>query len=160
MQIFVSYNMLSHLYTYFMLISCTSCYSKYLINSADLKPNGRKVQCANCGNQWFQENIPNQEEEMLDSVEVDKNIDTNFSSQHKKKHIPNLPSTYVKEQKVSVINSILVIMFIIILILGFWIFQNYEINDFILLKFYFDEFNFNLKLIFDDIAKIIHKIFN
>ena len=27
-----------HLYTHIMLISCTSCNSKYLINSADLKP--------------------------------------------------------------------------------------------------------------------------
>ena len=38
-----------------MLISCNSCNSKYLVNSAELKPDGRNVQCANCGNQWFQE---------------------------------------------------------------------------------------------------------
>ena len=38
-----------------MLISCNSCNSKYLVNSAELKPDGRNVQCANCGNQWYQE---------------------------------------------------------------------------------------------------------
>ena len=38
-----------------MLISCNSCNSKYLVNSAELKPDGRNVQCANCGNQWFQD---------------------------------------------------------------------------------------------------------
>ena len=47
-----------------MLISCTSCYSKFLVNSADLKPNGRTVQCANCGNQWYQESILSEEEEI------------------------------------------------------------------------------------------------
>ena len=40
-----------------MLISCFSCNSKYLLNSADLKPSGRTVKCANCGYQWFEENI-------------------------------------------------------------------------------------------------------
>ena len=37
-----------------MLVSCSSCNSKYLVNSADLKPNGRIVQCARCGHNWFQ----------------------------------------------------------------------------------------------------------
>ena len=37
-----------------MLVSCSSCNSKYLVNSADLKPDGRTVQCAKCGHNWFQ----------------------------------------------------------------------------------------------------------
>ena len=37
-----------------MLITCSSCNSKYLVNSADLKPNGRIVRCAKCGFDWFQ----------------------------------------------------------------------------------------------------------
>ena len=45
-----------------MLISCTSCNSKYLVNSADLKPDGRTVECANCGNQWYQESTLSEEE--------------------------------------------------------------------------------------------------
>ena len=37
-----------------MFIQCSECDYKYLVNSADLKPNGRNVQCAKCGNNWFQ----------------------------------------------------------------------------------------------------------
>ena len=37
-----------------MFIVCSNCDFKYLVNSADLKPTGRMVECANCGHQWFQ----------------------------------------------------------------------------------------------------------
>ena len=143
-----------------MLISCTSCHSKYLINSADLKPDGRTVQCANCGNQWYQENSLSDEEEIL----IPSTISTSTNSQTEKKESNlssrNLPSTYVKEKKVSVLNSILVVIFLIILIGGFWLIKNVETNTLVLLKFYVDEFYFNLKLIVNDIAKIIHRIIN
>ena len=46
-----------------MLIRCSACNSKYLVNSADLKPDGRMVECASCGHQWYQE--PSTEEEIL-----------------------------------------------------------------------------------------------
>ena len=144
-----------------MLISCNSCKSKYLVNSADLKPDGRNVKCANCGNQWHQEPSLNKNNQIEDIIAppsqstISKNTKDNLKST-----IPNLPSTYVKEQKVSILNSILVILFVIIFITGFWLIKNLEINSFVLIKFYFDEFTFNLKLIFDDIAKIIHQIIN
>jgi len=144
-----------------MLISCTSCESKYLVNSADLKPDGRTVQCAKCGNQWYQD--PN----LIENEQIEQVITTSTpstSSENKKDNLksptPNLPSTYVKEQKVSVLNSILVVLFVIFLIGGFWIVRNIEINTLVLFKFYLDEFAFNLKLIFEDIAKIIHQIVN
>ena len=144
-----------------MLISCTSCKSKYLVNSADLKPDGRTVQCAKCGNQWYQD--PN----LIENEQIEQVITTSTpstSSENKKDNLksptPNLPSTYVKEQKVSVLNSILVVFFVIFLIGGFWIVRNIEINTLVLFKFYLDEFAFNLKLIFEDIAKIIHQIVN
>ena len=38
-----------------MLLTCSSCNSRYLMNSADLQPNGRTVRCAKCYNEWFQE---------------------------------------------------------------------------------------------------------
>ena len=38
-----------------MFIVCSNCEFKYLVNSADLKPNGRMVECANCNHQCFQE---------------------------------------------------------------------------------------------------------
>ena len=143
-----------------MLISCTSCHSKYLINSADLKPDGRTVQCANCGNQWYQESSLREEEEIL----IPSIFSNSTNSQTEKKESSlstrNLPSTYVKEQKVSVLNSILVVIFVSVLIGGFWLIKNLETNTLVLLKFYVDEFYFNLKLIIDDIAKIIHRIFN
>ena len=38
-----------------MFIECSNCHFRYLVNAADLKPNGRMVECANCGHQWYQE---------------------------------------------------------------------------------------------------------
>ena len=144
-----------------MLISCTSCKSKYLVNSADLKPNGRSVQCAKCGNQWYQDSTLN-ENDQIEEIITSTAPSTSFQNQkdNLQSPTPNLPSTYVKEQKVSILNSILVVFFVVIFISIFWITRNLEINSFVLFKFYLDEFTFNLKLIFDDIAKIIHQIFN
>ena len=48
-----------------MFIVCSNCDFKYLVNSADLKPDGRVVECANCGHQWFQEQ---NEQEPLSAV--------------------------------------------------------------------------------------------
>ena len=143
-----------------MLISCTSCHSKYLVNSADLKPDGRTVQCANCGYQWYQENFFNEEDEIL--TPPTSSTSTNSQTKDKEPNLPtpNLPSTYVKDQKVSVLNSILVVLLVIMLVGGFWATRNLETNSLVLLKFYVDEFYFNLKLIFEDIAKIIHRIIN
>ena len=144
-----------------MLISCTSCKSKYLVNSADLKPNGRSVQCAKCGNQWYQDSTLN-ENDQIEEIITSTAPSTSFQNQkdNLQSPTPNLPSTYVKEQKVSILNSILVILFVIIFISIFWIKRNLEINSLVLFKFYLDEFTFNLKLIIDDIAKIIHQILN
>ena len=87
-------------------------------------------------------------------------INTQKSKKESKTPIPNLPSTYVKDEKVSIVNSFLVILFVVLLISGFWIIPNLDINSLVLIKFYLGEFIFNLKLIFDDIAKIIHHIIN
>ena len=38
-----------------MFIQCSDCDYKYIVNSADLKPDGRMVECANCNHRWFQE---------------------------------------------------------------------------------------------------------
>ena len=144
-----------------MLISCTSCESKYLVNTADLQPHGRTVQCAKCGNQWYQDSLIN---ENLQSAEETISSLSFVSPDNKKNNLksqtPNLPSTYVKENKVSILNSILVVLFIIFLISGFWTIRNLEVNSFVLLKFYWNEFTFNLKLIFNDIAKVFYQIIN
>ena len=144
-----------------MLISCTSCKSKYLVNSADLKPDGRIVQCAKCGNQWHQDHFLNAEDQIDQDISIDSSlIDTKKNKNDLKSLTRNLPATYVKEQKVSILNSILVILFVFIFISLIWIIRDLEINSLVLLKFYLDEFAFNLQLIFDDVAKIIHKLIN
>ena len=48
-----------------MFIQCSDCDYKYIVNSADLKPDGRMVECANCNHRWFQE--PLKGEDLLSS---------------------------------------------------------------------------------------------
>ena len=142
-----------------MLISCNSCNSKYLVNSAELKPDGRNVQCANCGNQWFQESQVF-DDNVKDNLTSEVN-DGNFLKQEKNKtSISNLPSTYVQEPKVSILNSILLVLFVILLIIFYWFFQKSNINSLVLIQFYINEFFFNLNMIINDIAKIIHQLIN
>ena len=76
------------------------------------------------------------------------------------KEIKNLPSTVVREQKVSFINTFLVIFFLVLIIFLFWTLRSYGTNIFVLVSFYINEFFFNLKLIIDDLAKIIYQIVN
>ena len=59
-----------------------------------------------------------------------------------------------------ILNSILAVLFIITFIGTFWIINKLDITNIVLLKFYFNEFLFNLTIIFEDIAKIIFKIIN
>ena len=141
-----------------MLIACTSCNSKYLVNSADLKPDGRTVQCANCGHQWYQGSSVG--EEVLSSSIPSSSTTNNASENNSNVSRPNLPPTYVKEQEKSIVNSILIVVFLFVIICGFWLFQKLEINSLVLVKFYVEEFYFNLKLIFADLALIIHNISN
>ena len=143
-----------------MLISCTSCYSKFLVNSADLKPNGRTVQCANCGNQWYQESIFSEEEEISISSVPQTPSKNEYSENESHKSVINLPSTYVKEKNVSFINSSLIILLVIFLVTSFWGFHKLDINTLVLLEYYFNEFYFNLKLIINDVAKIVYQIIN
>ena len=142
-----------------MLLTCLSCNSKYLVNSADLKPNGRTVQCAKCRNEWFQE---------LNLIDEDLSISSTFHTVAKKQRknkeelhpVSNLPSTYVKEQKPSFINSFLIVLFFVILIYLFLIIKKVGIGIIALLYYYIQEFYFNLKLIINDLATIIHQIIN
>ena len=142
-----------------MLISCNSCNSKYLVNSAELKPNGRNVQCANCGNQWFQESQVF-DDKTKDNLTPEINDHVSVKQKKNKTSISNLPSTYVQEPKVSILNSILLVLFVILLIIFYWFFQKSNINSLVLIKFYINEFFFNLNMIINDIAKIIHQLIN
>ena len=139
-----------------MLVSCSSCNSKYLVNSADLKPDGRTVQCAKCGHNWFQTAKIEDEEILSTSVpSSEKKINKNNNNLK-----TNLPSTYVKEKKFSILNSILVVMVLVVIIIGFWFLKNNGFNFFVLINFFFQEFYFNLNMIINDLTKTIHHLLN
>lgn len=147
-----------------MFIVCSNCEFKYLVNSADLKPNGRMVECANCNHQWFQElddiditsSVPSTKKE-----EFDQNLKNNNQKEKLEKDpVRNLPSTVVRQEKPSVINSTIVIALAIVVILAIWIYRSYGVNTFIIIDFYIREFFFNLNLIISDLAKIIHNTLN
>ncbi len=150
-----------------MFIQCSDCNYKYIVNSADLKPDGRMVECANCNHRWFQE--PLKGEELISSSVPNTSQGKHFINKAEKqnaeihsshKEIKNLPSTVVKEKKVSIINTFLVIFFLVFLIFLFWTLRSYGTNIFVLISFYINEFFFNLKLIIDDLAKIVYRILN
>ena len=143
-----------------MLISCNSCNSKYLVNSADLKPDGRTVQCVNCGNQWYQESSVEENLEFLSSASSLLDKETNNKREKSNKQVTNLPSTFVHEPKVGILNSILILLLVLSIFLIFVFSRKFEMNTLVLIKFYLNEFYFNFKLIIDDVAKIIHKIIN
>ena len=147
-----------------MFIVCSNCEFKYLVNSADLKPNGRMVECANCNHQWFQElddtditsSVPSTKKE-----ELDQNLKNNNQKEKLEKvSVRNLPSTVVRQEKPSVINSTIVIALAIVVISAIWIYRSYGLNTFIIIDFYIREFFFNLNLIIADLAKIIHNTLN
>ena len=125
------------------------------------------VECANCNHRWFQEPLKGEDllsssvpktsqEKILEKEEESQNNETDVSP----KEIKNLPSTVVREQKVSFINTFLVIFFLVLIIFLFWILRSYGTNIFVLISFYINEFFFNLKLIINDLAKIIYQIVN
>ena len=150
-----------------MFIQCSDCDYKYIVNSADLKPDGRMVECANCNHRWFQE--PLHGEELLSSsvpkTSQEKPLDNEEKKQNDEDHLPpkeikNLPSTVVREKKVSLVNTFLVILLLVFLILLFWTLRSYGTNIFVLVSFYINEFFFNLRLIIDDLAKTVYQILN
>ena len=142
-----------------MLLTCSACNSRYLVNSADLKPKGRKTKCSICGNEWFQK--PNiDEENIADFLDANSlNVDSNQLKQ-KKNPTYNLPSTYIKEEETSLINSLLVLIILFAVVFGIWFIQDNGIQIIALLNYYIQEFYFNSKLIINDLAKLIHQMIN
>ena len=150
-----------------MFIVCSKCDFKYLINSADLKPDGRMVECANCHHQWFQDPdkietfsaVPSTKKTQQEKIK-DKNINEDKEKNSIKAVVKNLPSTVVRQEQPSIQNSIIVIILMFVIFLGIWISRSYGINTLVLIEFYIREFFFNLNLIIADLAKIIHNILN
>ncbi len=144
-----------------MFIVCSNCEFKYLVNSADLKPIGRMVECANCNHQWFQEI---DDKKVLSAVPSSKTETSQKNEKHNNKNkneiVKNLPSTVVKQESPSFLNSFIVVILITFIFLGIWISRSFEINTLVLINFYIKEFFFNLSLIISDLAKIIYSILN
>lgn len=38
-----------------MILTCPSCTMRYIVAEGAVGPNGRRIKCAHCGHQWFQE---------------------------------------------------------------------------------------------------------
>jgi len=143
-----------------MLLNCPSCNSQYLVNSIDLQPNGRKVHCVTCEYEWFQESRV-----ILDKLENENMYDK--SAYNKDDYKEKLPSTFVVEEKVSATNSILAVIFIIILIFVYFFYKNLDRGILNLLLFYFENLYILfltildlLRMFIDDLALTIFKLFN
>ena len=143
-----------------MLLNCPSCNSQYLVNSIDLQPNGRKVHCVTCEYEWFQESRV-----ILDKLENENMYDK--SDYNKDDYKEKLPSTFVVEEKVSATNSILAVIFIIILIFVYFFYKNLDRGILNLLLFYFENLYILfltildlLRMFIDDLALTIFKLFN
>ncbi len=142
-----------------MLLTCSSCNSKYLVNSADLKPDGKNVKCAVCGHNWFQNPVLDAEEELNLTSPISQKVENNQLGQ-KKSITYNLPSTYVKKEKASIINSFLVLLVLAVFVSLTWFLKNEGTQVATLFKYYIQEFYFSLKLIINDLAKLINQIIN
>ena len=142
-----------------MLLTCSSCNSRYLLNSLDLKPNGRIVRCATCNYEWFQE-LKLVEKETLDLSVESAFKEENNKLKQEKTSVSNLPSTYIKETGPSTLNSIVIILFFIIIVTVLWLIKKEGIGLMVLSNYYIQEFYFNLKLIINDIARLLHQILN
>ena len=146
-----------------MFLICSNCDFKYLVNSADLKPNGRMVECANCGHQWFQE-LDNTETisavPSMNKKNSESRISNNNKINYKNEVVKNLPSTIVREERPSIRNSLIVVFIIACIFSLIWFSRSYGINTFVLIEFYIREFFFNFNLIIADLAKIIYNILN
>ena len=146
-----------------MFIECSNCEFKYLVNSADLKPNGRMVECANCNHQWFQELDNSEIYSAVPSSKKEKignNPKTDENNKNREEIVKNLPSTVVRQEKPSILNSTIVVILIVSIFIGIWISRSFDINTLVLIDFYIKEFFFNLNLIISDFAKIIYNIIN
>ena len=142
-----------------MLLTCSSCNSKYLVNSADLKPDGKNVKCVLCGHKWFQ-NPDLDAEEALNLTSPNSQKAENNQLEQKKSLTHNLPSTYIKEEKANLLNSLLAVLFLVIFVVLIWFIKKEGNQIITLFNYYVQEFYFSLKLIINDLAKLMNQIIN
>ena len=143
-----------------MLLTCPSCNSQYLVNSIDLQPNGRKVRCATCEYEWFQKSS-------MQSENTEHKILSSNDTFDKEDYKERLPSTYVVEEKVSMTNSILAVIFVAFVILSYFIIKNLDRGILNLLPYYYENLLiyfvksfYLLKSFIDNFVLIIFELLN
>ena len=137
-----------------MLLNCSSCNTKYLINSADLKPDGRTVECGNCSYQWFEKpRIIEKNDFNYSSVNI---LNMSTTNDYKK----TLPSTYIENTETSIVNSILMIIFIILVIILYLVITNLDIGILYFIKYYLGEFVVNIFNMIKNLAMVVYQTFN
>ncbi len=142
-----------------MLLNCSSCNTSYLVNSADLQPNGRIVECVNCSNQWFQKaNIDNQDNLFL-RIKKDENL-KNSDNLDKEDYERNLPSKYVEPPKPSFFNSFLIIFFLFLIIFLYFSLKNLEGGIIHLIKYYVEEIKLIIIAIIQNLANFFYNLLN
>ena len=100
-----------------MFLICSSCNSRYIVNSANLKPNGRTVRCATCQYEWFQE--PIQAEQVVFESSTPSGLeDEDNKLKRGKNYTSNLPSTYIEKEKTSLTNSVIVVLILILVFIS------------------------------------------
>ena len=135
-----------------MLINCPSCKVKFLVNSADLGSDGRNVMCGKCKFQWFQKPVIN----YTDKIE---NYRTKISKDSND-YVKSLPSTYVEIQKTSLMNSLLMILFVFFIIMIYIMIKNLDQGIVYLIVYYIQELISNTNNIVKDLTHEMHKIIN
>ena len=135
-----------------MLLNCPSCNTRYLIDIADILPNGKNVQCANCLNKWFQ----HLEEEDKNEIPL-----TSFKQkQENKNYEKTLPSTLVETRKPSTINSVLMIILLIAVIGIYFALKNLDNGIYYLFQFYIFELIDFFKLQIKYLSFLVFQILN
>ncbi len=54
-----------------MILVCDNCHARYLVSSAAIGPDGRRVRCKNCSHEWFQEPEAQEEEQLYGEDTID-----------------------------------------------------------------------------------------
>ena len=85
-----------------MIISCPNCSTTYKVDNAILGPQGKSVQCSNCGKQWHQ--LPVKETSAKAWVMLNKNVMKNLKDRKNgsfKIH-PRMKTMFMKFQEAGI----------------------------------------------------------
>ena len=108
--------------------------------------------CGKCKFQWFQKPVIN----YTDKIE---NYRTKISKDSND-YVKSLPSTYVEIQKTSLMNSLLMILFVFFIIMIYFMIKNLDQGIVYLIVYYIQELISNTSNIVKDLTREMHKIIN